>query len=38
VVKRRLYVLTADWIDGDGKAAVSVLDSFELVDSTSLIA
>lgn len=38
VVKRRLYVLTADWVEGDGTAAISVLDSFELVDSLSLIA
>lgn len=38
VVKKRLFVLTADWVEGDGKAAVSVLDSFQLVDSRSLIA
>ena len=38
VVKRRLYVLTADWIEGDGKAPAAVLDSFALVDSRTLIA
>lgn len=38
VVKRRLYVLTADWVEGDGAGAADVLDSFELVDSRSLIA
>jgi len=38
MVKRRLFVLTADWTDGDGSAAQEVLDSFQLVDSKSLIA
>ena len=38
VVKGRLYVLTADWVDGDGAAAISALDSFQLVDRSSLIA
>jgi hypothetical protein len=37
-VKRRLYVITADWVEGDGKAAVDILDSFTLVDSKSLVA
>jgi hypothetical protein len=38
MVKRRLYVLTADWVEGDGKNPASVLDSFQLVDSNYLIA
>ena len=38
MVKRRLYVLTADWIEGDGAAAEGVLNSFQLVDSKALIA
>jgi hypothetical protein len=38
VVKRRLYVLTADWVEGDGAAATSALDSFQLVDGSLLIA
>jgi hypothetical protein len=38
MVKRRLYVITADWIDGDGKNAAAILDSFQIVDSRSLIA
>jgi hypothetical protein len=37
-VKRRLYVITADWVEGDGKAAADILDSFTLVDSKSLVA
>ena len=37
-VKRRLYVITADWVEGDGKAAADILDSFSLLDSRSLIA
>ena len=37
-VKRRLYVITADWIEGDGKAAAEILNSFTLVDGNALIA
>jgi len=37
-VKRRLYVITADWIEGDGKAATDIINSFTLVDGTALIA
>ena len=36
--KRRLFVITADWNDGDGKAAADILDSFTVVDGRSLIA
>lgn len=36
--KRRLFVITADWKDGDGKAAANILDSFTVVDGRSLIA
>jgi hypothetical protein len=38
MVKRRLYVLTADWIEGDGSAASNILDSFQLVDAKTQIA
>ena len=38
MVKRRLFVLTADWTDGDGSPAQTVLDSLQLVDSKSFIA
>jgi hypothetical protein len=38
MVKRRLFVLTADWVEGDGKAAAAVIGSFQLVESRSLIA
>ena len=38
MVKRRLYVITADWLEGSGLNAERVLDSFELVDGRSLIA
>jgi hypothetical protein len=38
VVKRRLYVITADWVDGDGSSAARILDSFELIDGRLLIA
>ena len=38
VVKRRLFVITADWVDGDGENAAAILDSFELIDSRQLIA
>jgi hypothetical protein len=36
--KRRLFVITADWIDGDGKNAAAILDSFQIMDSRSMIA
>ena len=38
MVKRRLYVITADWIDGNGNNAEQVLNSFELVDRQGLTA
>jgi hypothetical protein len=38
MVKRRLYVLTADWVKGDGTAPAQILDSFQLFDSKMLIA
>jgi len=38
MVKRRLYVLTADWVAGDSSAATNILDSFQLVDAKALIA
>ena len=38
MVKRRLYVITADWLEGSGLNSERVLDSFELVDGRSLIA
>lgn len=38
MVKRRLFVITADWVDGDGKDAAGILDSFELIDGRKLIA
>jgi hypothetical protein len=38
VVKRRLYVITADWVEGDGRGAASIVNSFQLVDATTLIA
>jgi hypothetical protein len=36
--KRRLFVITADWKDGDGKAAADILDTFAVVDGRLLIA
>jgi hypothetical protein len=36
--KRRLFVITADWKDGDGKAAADILESFTVVDGRSLVA
>lgn len=39
LVKNKLYVLTGDVPqDSDGKAAARILDSFELIDSATLIA
>jgi hypothetical protein len=38
LVKRRLFVITADWADGDGNDASVILDSFKIVDSRSLVA
>lgn len=38
MVKRRLFVITADWVVGDGKNAAAILDSFELVDARTMIA
>ena len=38
MVKRRLYVLTADWPEGDGSGAEQILNSFQLIDSKALIA
>ena len=38
MVKRRLFVITADWVNGDGKNATAILDSFELVDARLLVA
>lgn len=38
LVKRRLYVLTADWVEGDAAAPASVLDTFQIVDSRALVA
>jgi len=38
MVKQRLYVITADWIEGGGEGAISVIDSFRLVDAKSLVA
>jgi len=36
--KRRLFVITADWIKGDGRNAAAILDSFEIMDFRSMIA
>ena len=36
--KRRLFVITADWVQGDGKNAAAILDSFEIMDLRSMIA
>lgn len=36
--KRRLFVITADWTKGDGKAAADILNSFVIIDGHSLIA
>jgi hypothetical protein len=36
--KRRLFVITADWTKGDGKAATDILDSFVITDGRLLIA
>ena len=38
MVKRRLFVITADWTEGDGINAERVLNSFELVDGRTLVA
>jgi hypothetical protein len=38
MVKRRLFVITADWVEGDGKNAATILDSFELLDARSMVA
>src|SRR3954469_14115791 len=38
MVKRRLYVLTADWVKGDGTGPAQIIDSFQLFDSKMLIA
>jgi len=38
MVKRRLYVITADWTEGNGNNAEQVLNSFELVDRRGLTA
>lgn len=38
MVKHRLFVITADWSDGDGKNASDILESFKIVDSRLLIA
>ena len=38
MVKRRLYVLTADWTEGTGTNAAAILESFQLVDGRLLVA
>ena len=38
MVGRRLFVLTADWSDGDGSEVIRVLDSFDLIERRSLVA
>ena len=38
MVKRPLFVITADWIECDCRNAAAILDSFELVDARSMVA